>query len=150
MTGEIINDDVECEYIYPSKHFVVSDNLMKAGIEKIRSELFVRLKELRDDDKLLEAQRLEQRTMYDIEMMMELGYCSGIENYSRHLDGREEGQRPFCLLDFFPDDFLLVIDESHVSIPQVRAMYNDSKIVTQKTRQREKIQNTLQNRPFKS
>ncbi len=124
MTGEIINDDVECEYIYPSKHFVVSDNLMKAGIEKIRSELFVRLKELRDDDKLLEAQRLEQRTMYDIEMMMELGYCSGIENYSRHLDGREEGQRPFCLLDFFPDDFLLVIDESHVSIPQVRAMYN--------------------------
>jgi len=124
MTGEIINDDVECEYIYPSKHFVVSDNLMKAGIEKIRSELFVRLKELRDDDKLLEAQRLEQRTMYDIEMMMELGYCSGIENYSRHLDGRKEGQRPFCLLDFFPNDFLLVIDESHVTIPQVRAMYN--------------------------
>jgi len=127
MTGEIINDDVECEYIYPSKHFVVSDNLMKKGIEKIRSELFVRLKELRDDDKLLEAQRLEQRTMYDIEMMMELGYCSGIENYSRHLDGREEGQRPFCLLDFFPDDFLLVIDESHVTIPQVRAMYNGDK-----------------------
>ena len=106
MTGEIINDDVDSEYIYPSKHFVVSDNLMKEGIEKIRKELFVRLKELRDNDKLLEAQRLEQRTMYDIEMMMELGYCSGIENYSRHLDGREEGQRPFCLLDFFPDDFL--------------------------------------------
>ena len=124
MTGEIINDDVDSEYIYPSKHFVVSDNLMKEGIEKIRKELFVRLKELRDNDKLLEAQRLEQRTMYDIEMMMELGYCSGIENYSRHLDGREEGQRPFCLLDFFPDDFLLIIDESHVSIPQVRAMYN--------------------------
>ena len=124
MTGEIINDDVDSEYIYPSKHFVVSDNLMKEGIEKIRKELFVRLKELRDNDKLLEAQRLEQRTMYDIEMMMELGYCSGIENYSRHLDGREEGQRPFCLLDFFPDDFLLIVDESHVSIPQVRAMYN--------------------------
>jgi len=124
MTGEIINDDVDSEYIYPSKHFVVSDNLMKEGIEKIRKELFVRLKELRDNDQLLEAQRLEQRTMYDIEMMMELGYCSGIENYSRHLDGREEGQRPFCLLDFFPDDFLLIIDESHVSIPQVRAMYN--------------------------
>ena len=124
MTGEIINDDVDSEYIYQSKHFVVSDNLMKEGIEKIRKELFVRLKELRDNDQLLEAQRLEQRTMYDIEMMMELGYCSGIENYSRHLDGREEGQRPFCLLDFFPDDFLLIIDESHVSIPQVRAMYN--------------------------
>ena len=124
MTGEIINDDVECEYIYPSKHFVVSEKLLKTGIEKIRSELFVRLKELRENDNLLEAQRLEQRTMYDIEMMMELGYCSGIENYSRHLDGRDEGQRPFCLLDFFPDDFLLVIDESHVTIPQVRAMYN--------------------------
>ena len=124
MTGEIVNDDVDSEYIYPSKHFVVSDKLMKEGIEKIRKELFVRLKELRDNDKLLEAQRLEQRTMYDIEMMMELGYCSGIENYSRHLDGRKEGQRPFCLLDFFPDDFLMIIDESHVSIPQVRAMYN--------------------------
>ena len=124
MTGEIINDDIESEYIYPSKHFVVSDNLMKEGMEKIRKELFIRLKELRDNDQLLEAQRLEQRTMYDIEMMMELGYCSGIENYSRHLDGRNEGQRPFCLLDFFPDDFLLIIDESHVTIPQVRAMYN--------------------------
>ena len=124
MTGEIINDDVESEYIYPSKHFVVSDNLMKEGMEKIRKELFIRLKELRDNDQLLEAQRLEQRTMYDIEMMMELGYCSGIENYSRHLDGRNKGQRPFCLLDFFPDDFLLIIDESHVTIPQVRAMYN--------------------------
>ena len=124
MTGEIINDDVEFEYIYPSKHFVVSDDLMKDGIEKIRKELFARLKDLRDNDKLLEAQRLEQRTMYDIEMMMELGYCSGIENYSRHLDGRKEGQRPFCLLDFFPDDFLMIIDESHVTIPQVKAMYN--------------------------
>tara|TARA_Y100001970_G_scaffold50742_1_gene64243 strand:+ start:56763 stop:58763 length:2001 start_codon:yes stop_codon:yes gene_type:complete len=124
LTGEVINDDVESEYIYPSKHFVVSDSLMKSGIEKIRKELFMRLKELRDNDKLLEAQRLEQRTMYDIEMMMELGYCSGIENYSRHLDGRNEGQRPFCLLDFFPDDFLMIVDESHVTIPQVRAMYN--------------------------
>ena len=124
ITGEVINDDIEIEYIYPSKHFVVSEKLMKDGIEKIRKELFSRLKELRSNDKLLEAQRLEQRTMYDIEMMMELGYCSGIENYSRHLDGRKEGQRPFCLLDFFPDDFLLMIDESHVTIPQVKAMYN--------------------------
>ena len=124
ITGEVINNDIEIEYIYPSKHFVVSEKLMKDGIEKIRKELFSRLKELRSNDKLLEAQRLEQRTMYDIEMMMELGYCSGIENYSRHLDGRKEGQRPFCLLDFFPDDFLLMIDESHVTIPQVKAMYN--------------------------
>ena len=124
MTGEVINDDIKIEYIYPSKHFVVSEKLMKNGIEKIRKELFIRLKELRSNDKLLEAQRLEQRTMYDIEMMMELGYCSGIENYSRHLDGRKEGQRPFCLLDFFPEDFLLMIDESHVTIPQIKAMYN--------------------------
>ena len=127
ITGEIINDNIEFEYIYPSKHFVVSDDLMKVGIEKIRNELFSRLKDLRSNDMLLEAQRLEQRTMYDIEMMMELGYCSGIENYSRHLDGRKDGQRPFCLLDFFPDDFLLVIDESHVTIPQIRAMYNGDK-----------------------
>ena len=105
-------------------NFVVSDKLMKDGIEKIRKELFVRLKELRENNKLLEAQRLEQRTMYDIEMMIELGYCSGIENYSRHLDGRKKGQRPFCLLDFFPEDFLMIIDESHVTIPQVKAMYN--------------------------
>ena len=124
ITGEIINENLDTEYIYPSKHFVVSDKLMKDGIEKIRKELFVRLKELRENNKLLEAQRLEQRTMYDIEMMIELGYCSGIENYSRHLDGRKKGQRPFCLLDFFPEDFLMIIDESHVTIPQVKAMYN--------------------------
>tara|TARA_B100000941_G_scaffold181410_1_gene130170 strand:- start:20680 stop:22680 length:2001 start_codon:yes stop_codon:yes gene_type:complete len=124
ITGEIINENIDTEYIYPSKHFVVSDKLMKDGIEKIRKELFIRLKELRENNKLLEAQRLEQRTMYDIEMMIELGYCSGIENYSRHLDGRKKGQRPFCLLDFFPEDFLMIIDESHVTIPQVKAMYN--------------------------
>ena len=124
ITGKIIDTNVNSEYIYPAKHFVVSDNLMKEGIEKIKEELFVRLKEFRDKEQLLEAQRLEQRTMYDIEMMMELGYCSGIENYSRYLDGRIEGQRPFCLFDFFSDDFLLIIDESHVTIPQLRAMYN--------------------------
>ena len=124
ITGKIIDTNVDSEYIYPAKHFVVSDNLMKEGIEKIKEELFVRLKEFRHKEQLLEAQRLEQRTMYDIEMMMELGYCSGIENYSRYLDGRIEGQRPFCLFDFFSDDFLLIIDESHVTIPQLRAMYN--------------------------
>ncbi len=127
ISGEIVNDDIEYEFIYPSKHFVVSEKLMKQGIEKIRLELFARLKDLRENEKLLEAQRLEQRTLYDIEMMMELGYCSGIENYSRHLDGRIEGQRPFCLLDFFPNDFLLIIDESHVTIPQIKAMYNGDK-----------------------
>ena len=124
LTGEIIENDIQKQYIFPSKHFVVSDDIMKKGIEDIRKELYARLKELRNDNKLLEAQRLEQRTLYDLEMMMELGYCSGIENYSRHLDGRIIGQRPFCLLDFFPDDFLMIIDESHVTIPQVKAMYN--------------------------
>jgi len=150
LTGEIINNDVEAEYIYPSKHFVVSEKHMKSGIEKIRKELFGRLKELRDNEQLLEAQRLEQRTMYDIEMMMELGYCSGIENYSRHLDGRKEGQRPFCLLDFFPKDFLLVIDESHVTIPQIRAMYNGDK--ARKTNLVEhgfRLPSALDNRPMK-
>ena len=127
LTGEVIENDIYKQFIFPSKHFVVSDNVMKTGIENIRKELFQRLKYLRSNDKLLEAQRLEQRTLYDLEMMMELGYCSGIENYSRYLDGRKEGQRPFCLLDFFPDDFLMVIDESHVTIPQVRAMYNGDK-----------------------
>ena len=127
LTGEIIENDIEQQFIFPSKHFVVSDNVMKNGIENIRKELFQRLKHLRNNNKLLEAQRLEQRTLYDLEMMMELGYCSGIENYSRYLDGRKEGQRPFCLLDFFPDDFLMVIDESHVTIPQIRAMYNGDK-----------------------
>ncbi|MBI65029.1 MAG: excinuclease ABC subunit B [Candidatus Marinimicrobia bacterium] len=124
LTGEIIIDGINEQYIFPSKHFVVSQDVMNDGIVNIRKELNLRLKELRSDGNLLEAQRLEQRTLYDIEMMMELGYCSGIENYSRHLDGRIEGQRPFCLLDFFPDDFLMVIDESHVTIPQIKAMYN--------------------------
>ena len=93
-------------------------------MDDIRSELSEQLKLLRSQDKLLEAQRLEQRTLYDLEMMAELGYCSGVENYSMHLDGRSQGERPNTLIDFFPDDYLLFIDESHVSIPQVRAMYN--------------------------
>jgi len=124
LTGEILENNIKKQFIFPAKHFVVSQDAMKTGIENIRKELYECLKELRKEDKLLEAQRLEQRTLYDIEMMMELGYCSGIENYSRHLDGRIKGQRPFCLLDFFPDDFLMIIDESHVTMPQVRAMYN--------------------------
>ena len=150
LTGEVIENDIEQQFIFPSKHFVVSDNVMKTGIENIRKELFQRLKYLRSNDKLLEAQRLEQRTLYDLEMMMELGYCSGIENYSRYLDGRKEGQRPFCLLDFFPDDFLMVIDESHVTIPQVRAMYNGDK--SRKSTLVEhgfRLPSALDNRPMK-
>lgn len=110
--------------IYPAKYWVSDkDNLLRA-IRDIEFELEERLTELRQQGKFLEAQRLEQRTKFDIEMMKEIGYCSGIENYSRHLDGRQPGSRPYTLLDYFPKDFLLVIDESHVSIPQVRAMYN--------------------------
>ena len=123
LTGEIIQD-LESTTFYPCKNFVTTDESLKKGIELIRNELGPRLQYFRDEGKLLEAQRLEQKTLYDIEMMMELGYCSGIENYSRHLDGRKKGQRPYCLLDFFPDDFLMFVDESHVSLPQLRAMYN--------------------------
>ncbi len=123
VTGEILK---ELEYVtfYPCKNFVTSKETIEKGIKSIKKELFDRLSFLRKNGLLLEAQRLEQRTFYDIEMMMELGYCSGIENYSRHLDGRKKGERPYCLLDFFPEDFLMIIDESHVTIPQVRAMYN--------------------------
>ena len=123
VTGEILKE-LEHVTFYPCKNFVTSKETIEKGIKSIKKELFDRLSFLRKNGLLLEAQRLEQRTFYDIEMMMELGYCSGIENYSRHLDGRKKGERPYCLLDFFPEDFLMVIDESHVTIPQVRAMYN--------------------------
>ncbi|HOA70300.1 MAG TPA: excinuclease ABC subunit UvrB [Bacillota bacterium] len=109
--------------IYPAKHHVVKDEKMQAAIRSIEEELDQRLKELRDQGKILEAYRLEQRTRFDLEMLEEMGYCPGIENYSRHLTGRSPGQPPYTLLDFFPEDFLVVIDESHVTLPQIRAMY---------------------------
>ena len=109
--------------IFPAKHFVVTRKTLEEAMEKIRVELGERLMHFKENGMLLEAQRLEQRTLFDLEMMMELGYCSGIENYSRHIDKREKGQRPFTLLDFFSDDFLIFADESHVSIPQLNAMY---------------------------
>ncbi len=109
--------------IFPAKHFVVTRPRLEQAVADIRVELKERLEELRAQEKLLEAQRLESRTNYDIEMMLEVGYCNGIENYSRHLSGRAPGQRPFCLFDFYPDDFLLIVDESHVTIPQIRGMY---------------------------
>jgi excinuclease ABC subunit B len=117
-------DEVSDITIYPANHFVTPDDKLDRAIDSIEEELRWRLAVLREEGKLLEAQRLEQRTMFDIEMMREVGYCAGIENYARHLSGREEGERPYCLIDYFPDDFLLVIDESHVTIPQIRAMYN--------------------------
>lgn len=111
-------------FITPASHFATSSEKVDRAIETIKIELDERLKELRGQEKLLEAQRLEQRTNYDLEMLQEMGFCSGIENYSRHLSGREPGSRPYTLIDYFPKDFLLIIDESHVTIPQIRGMYN--------------------------
>ena len=110
--------------IFPASHYVTTSDKMKRAVETIEEELAERLKVLREQDRLLEAQRLEQRTNYDLEMMQEIGYCSGIENYSRHMSQRKAGEPPYSLLDYFPDDFLIMIDESHVTVPQLRAMYN--------------------------
>jgi len=123
LTGEVLahRDQVD---IYPAKHFVTSHEKLLAAIEDIKVELEERLKELRSQGKLLEAQRLEARTNYDIEMLQEVGYCTGVENYSRHLQRRAPGSTPWTLLDYFPDDFLLFIDESHMTLPQIRGMYH--------------------------
>lgn len=123
LTGEVIGDRDHVA-IFPGSHFVTREAKLLKAIENIEIELERQLKYLRENDKLLEAQRLEQRTRYDLEMMREMGFCSGIENYSRHLTLREAGATPYTLLDYFPDDFLIVVDESHVSLPQIRGMYN--------------------------
>ncbi|MEC0706517.1 excinuclease ABC subunit UvrB [Bacillus haynesii] len=123
LTGEILGER-EHVAVFPASHFVTREEKMKKAIINIEEELEERLKALREEGKLLEAQRLEQRTRYDLEMMREMGFCSGIENYSRHLTLRPAGSTPYTLLDYFPDDFLLVIDESHVTMPQIRGMYN--------------------------
>ncbi len=123
LTGEILKE-MDSEFIYPGKHFVTDQEAINKITTEIRSELISRLDELRLNDKLLEAQRLEQRTNFDLEMMMEVGYCSGIENYSRYFSGRKPGERPYTLIDFFPKDFITIIDESHVTLPQIQAMYN--------------------------
>ncbi len=123
LTGEAIVTQQRAA-IYPATHFVTQKPTIERGVRRIKAELEERLRELLGQNRLLEAQRLESRTNFDIEMMLEIGTCSGIENYSRHLTGRREGERPACLLDYFPADFLVVVDESHVSIPQIGAMYN--------------------------
>ena len=123
LTGKILGERNHV-VIFPATHFLTSGERLEGSIKSIEAELAQRLEVLRADGKLLEAQRLEQRTTYDIEMLREMGYCSGIENYSRHMDGRKPGEAPYTLLDFFPDDFLIVVDESHVTMPQVRGMYN--------------------------
>lgn len=123
LTGEILSERDHVA-IFPASHFVTREEKMRKAIENIEVELEGQLTKFRAEDKLLEAQRLEQRTNYDLEMMKEMGFCSGIENYSRHLTLRESGATPYTLIDYFPDDFLLVVDESHVTLPQVRGMYN--------------------------
>ncbi|WP_347940817.1 excinuclease ABC subunit UvrB [Peribacillus simplex] len=123
LTGEITGER-EHIAIFPASHFVTREEKMRIAIQNIETELEERLKELREDEKLLEAQRLEQRTRYDLEMMREMGFCSGIENYSRHLTLRPSGATPYTLMDYFPEDFLLVVDESHVTLSQIRGMFN--------------------------
>ncbi|WP_102157496.1 excinuclease ABC subunit UvrB [Zhihengliuella halotolerans] len=122
LTGEIVREEDEM-YVFPASHYVAGPERMNRAITQIEDELRVRLEELEGQNKLVEAQRLRMRTTYDLEMMQQMGFCNGIENYSRHIDGRAGGSAPHCLLDYFPDDFLLVVDESHVTIPQIGAMY---------------------------
>lgn len=149
LTGQVLAS-TDATTIYPAKLFVTTENQLVSAVQKIKDELFDRLSELRAENRLLEAQRLEQRTMFDLEMMKEIGYCSGIENYSMHLSGREFGDRPQCIMDYFPDDFLLIIDESHVTLPQLRAMYNGDR--ARKTTLVEhgfRLPSALENRPLK-
>jgi len=124
VSGNTLSDFIEKIAVYPAKHFVTTQDRINLAIQSIEAELEERLKELRLQNKLLEAQRLESRTHYDLEMLQEMGFCNGIENYSRHLSARAPGSRPYCLLDYFPKDFLTIIDESHVTMPQIRGMYN--------------------------
>lgn len=148
LTGEIITNTDKVT-IFPATHFLTNDDRMKQALEGIEKELKERLEELRAQGKLLEAQRLEQRTTYDIEMMREMGYCSGIENYSKYMDNRQMN-RPFTLLDFFPKDFLLVVDESHVMMPQVRGMYNGDQARKQMLVDYGfRLKSALDNRPLK-
>ncbi|MBR2594498.1 MAG: excinuclease ABC subunit UvrB [Firmicutes bacterium] len=149
LTGEIYGERNHVSF-FPASHYVTPEDQMKRAIKAIEEELSARVKEFIRNDKLLEAQRLEQRTLYDIEMMTEMGFCSGIENYSRHLTGRKEGEPPGTLMDFFPEDFLIIADESHVSIPQIRGMYNGDR--SRKTTLVEygfRLPSALDNRPLK-
>ena len=122
LRGTVLHKLSKCA-IYPASHYVSSKETLERAIEQIRVDLGERIRHFRAENMLLEAQRIEQRTFYDIEMMEEMGFCQGIENYSRHIAGRKPGERPWCLLDYFPEDFLVVVDESHVTLPQIRGMY---------------------------
>jgi len=148
-TGKILQH-VESAAIYPAKYFVTTKQQIARAIKSIEEELKERLKYFWSQEKYLEAQRLEQRTKYDIEMIKELGYCSGIENYSRHMEGRPPGSRPSCLFDYFPKDYLLIIDESHVTIPQIRGMYNGDRARKETLVEHGfRLPSALDNRPLK-
>lgn len=149
LTGEVLGYRTHVS-IFPASHFATTDEKVQRALISIEKELEERLRDLRDRDKLVEAQRLEQRTRYDLEMLREMGFCSGIENYSRHLSDRQAGSRPYTLIDYFPDDFLVIIDESHVTIPQIRGMYEGDK--SRKTTLVEygfRLPSALDNRPLK-
>jgi len=149
VTGAIVSEKKSIT-ISPASHFVTSDEKMQEAIKRIEEELKFRLEELKSQNKLLEEQRLRERTNYDIEMLKETGFCSGVENYSRHLALREEGETPTCLIDFFPSDFLLVVDESHVTLPQVRGMYNGDRMRKQTLVDYGfRLPSALDNRPLK-
>ena len=149
LTG-VVKNKKKSITIFPASHFVTSEDKLKIAIERIQNELDERLKYLKDNNKLLEEQRLRERTLYDIEMLKETGFCHGVENYSRHLALRAEGETPNCLIDFFPDDFLLVIDESHVTVPQVRGMYNGDRMRKQTLVDYGfRLPSALDNRPLK-
>jgi excinuclease ABC subunit B len=149
LTGEVVKK-LDSVAIFPASHYVASKEQMGRAIEAIENELAVRLRELESQGKLLEAQRIKMRTSFDLEMIRELGFCSGIENYSRHIDGREEGKPPSCLLDYFPEDFLTVIDESHVTVPQVGAMYEgDASRKRTLVEHGFRLPSALDNRPLK-
>ena len=149
LTGEI-KENLESVVIFPAKHFITEQETTLRVIEEIRKELSHRLDDLRTNNKLLEAQRLEQRTNFDIEMMLELGYCSGIENYSRFFADRKPGERPFTLIDFFPDEFITILDESHVTLPQIQGMYNGDRARKETLVEHGfRLHSALDNRPLK-
>ena len=149
LTGELLKED-EQVFVYPAVHYVMPEDRVHSAVESIRAELDQRVMQLRGQGKLLEAQRLLARTKYDLEMIMEVGYCSGIENYSRHLDGRQPGEKPYTLIDYFPKDFAVVIDESHVTIPQIRAMYNGDQMRKQTLVDHGfRLPSAMDNRPLK-
>ena len=148
-SGEVIHQQSQL-FVYPAKHFVMPEERVEGAANQIKIELDLQLRQFRDAGKLLEAQRLSARTRYDVEMLLQVGHCPGIENYSRHLSERKEGERPSTLYDFFPKDFLLVVDESHVTIPQIRAMYaGDRSRKTTLVEHGFRLPSALDNRPLK-